>query len=460
VRSAIATARRAGLAAFGSHDARPPAPFAPLLVHAAAASATIAAVSTYRLGVRSDPVLVLGGGITGVGVALALAARGIEVTLVDQDAEPLNRASLRNEGKIHLGLIYANDTSFATARMQLAGALCFRSLLRRWVGSAIDGVGRSTPFLYVVAEDSLRKPDELQRHYEDVEREYSVQLDAGGHLDYLGARPERLHERIPLDDVDALLDTRDLVAAYRTAERAIDTDDLARVLRAAVRASERVRFLGRHKVEELARGNGGFQIEGSNPEGTWRLHARQVVNALWEQRIRFDRMAGLERPAGWVYRLKYRVIAELPAALRYGPSVTMVLGPYGDVVVRPNGTAYLSWYPAGLRGWTHEEAPPAAWDSACRGEANVVESELIASSILQGVARWYPGMAHARPRIVDAGAIVAYGRSDIGDAASGLHDRTRIGVTSVAGFHSIDPGKLTTAPLFAEQAAARIAGET
>ena len=37
----------------------------------------------------------------------------------------MNRVSLRNEGKIHLGLIYANDPTFKTARLQLTGGLRF-----------------------------------------------------------------------------------------------------------------------------------------------------------------------------------------------------------------------------------------------------------------------------------------------------------------------------------------------
>ena len=57
---------------------------------------------------------------------------------------------------------------------------------------------------------------------------------------------------------------------------------------------------------------------------------------------------------------------------------------------------------------------------------------------------------------MDAGAIVAYGHSDVDDANSKLHDRSQIGVTSVGNYHSVEPGKLTTAPLFAVEAAARV----
>ena len=80
----------------------------------------------------------------------------------------------------------------------------------------------------------------------------------------------------------------------------------------------------------------------------------------------------------------------------------------------------------------------------------------VANDLLAAIDAWYPGMAASQPLVVDAGAIVAYGRTDVDDAASGLHDRSRVGVRSNDGYHSVDPGKLTTAPLFAKLAAERV----
>jgi hypothetical protein len=57
---------------------------------------------------------------------------------------------------------------------------------------------------------------------------------------------------------------------------------------------------------------------------------------------------------------------------------------------------------------------------------------------------------------VKGGAIVAWGKTDIYDPASELHRRYEIGVTSAGRFHSIDPGKLTMVPYFAEICAERI----
>jgi hypothetical protein len=182
------------------------------------------------------------------------------------------------------------------------------------------------------------------------------------------------------------------------------------------------------------------------------------VNALWENRLALDAAFGLECAPGWLYRLKYRVIARVPERFRNAPSATMVLGRYGDVVMRHDGTAYLSWYPTGLAGWSHDIAPPSSWQPACRGELSDSDKAAIAQRTLSGLDTWYPGIADAQPLIVDAGAIVAYGCTDVDDAASGLHDRSRVGVFSSDGYHSVDPGKLTTAPLFAALAAERVLG--
>ena len=87
-------------------------------------------------------VVVLGAGLTGTATALELVRSGVDVVLLDQDEIPMNRASLRNEGKIHLGFIYANDRSFETASIQQNGALTFRSLLSRWIGVEVDSAQR------------------------------------------------------------------------------------------------------------------------------------------------------------------------------------------------------------------------------------------------------------------------------------------------------------------------------
>jgi len=250
-----------------------------------------------------------------------------------------------------------------------------------------------------------------------------------------------------------------LSAAFVTAELAVDTDQLADLVAAALDASPYISFYPGHKVCEIGRKADDFIISGDAPEGPWTLNSTKVVNATWESRIGLDATLGIEPPPGWLYRLKYRVLANLPEDLQYAPSATMVLGRYGDVVIRPDRTAYLSWYPAGLRGWGNALRPPDDWDEASRGEVNDHSADLIAD-FLAGIEPWYPGIVRCKPFHVDAGVIVAYGQTDVDDLHSGLHDRTRVGVTSIGGYYSVDPGKLTTAPLFAMEAAEKVAAES
>jgi glycine/D-amino acid oxidase-like deaminating enzyme len=404
---------------------------------------------------RSSPprVVVIGAGLAGISTALELAERGIPSVLLERDPVAMNRASLRNEGKIHLGLIYAADPTLETARLQLQGALLFHRLLRRWLGRVMDELPISTPFVYCVPHDSVLTPDELEAHYERLQALYGEILGDG---DYLGGRPDRLYERTRSEVPP--LDPTSFQAIFRTEERAVETEWLARTLRAAIDASPLIEFRPGFLVAAVSPRQGGYRVEGSWNGVPAILDADQVVNACWENRPAIDAGVGIRPADGWLCRLKYRVVARLPEELRGAPSMTMVLGRYGDVVVRPDGTAYLSWYPAALAGWSEDSTIPGEWDAACRGEVPREIADRFAERFMDGLEPWYPGIRRCRPFLVDAGAIVAYGRTDVDDPASGLHHRSRIGVTSVEGYHSLDPGKLTTAPMYGAVAAERVAG--
>ena len=78
---------------------------------------------------------VLGRGLQGCTIALALADRGVKVTLFDKNNTLLSRAAAANEGKIHLGYMYAGDPTLSTAKMMMQGALSFAPFLERYVGN-------------------------------------------------------------------------------------------------------------------------------------------------------------------------------------------------------------------------------------------------------------------------------------------------------------------------------------
>jgi hypothetical protein len=59
---------------------------------------------------------------------------------------------------------------------------------------------------------------------------------------------------------------------------------------------------------------------------------------------------------------------------------------------------------------------------------------------------------------VAGGIILAAGDTDIDDPASRLHTRTAVGIRSMHGYHSVDTGKYTLAPMYALEIADRVCG--
>jgi hypothetical protein len=142
--------------------------------------------------------------------------------------------------------------------------------------------------------------------------------------------------------------------------------------------------------------------------------------------------------------------------MRSPPSTTFVSGPFGEVVSYADRLTYLTWYPECMQAVSTDVTPPD-WPTH--------PSEPLRSRILTGTLR---ALTSIKPSLrgldadnlpeacVKGGVIVAWGETDIYDPESELHRRYEIGVTSLGRFHSVDPGKLTMAPYFAELCAERI----
>ena len=129
---------------------------------------------------------VLGAGFQGVCVALELARRGVHVDLYDKNTHPITQAGLFNEGKIHLGFVYANDPTMKTADLMIRGALRFRKMLNRWIDFDKERVSFSSPFYYAVHRDSLLPPEKIRTHFEQV-RSRIVERSRCDGDDYLGS---------------------------------------------------------------------------------------------------------------------------------------------------------------------------------------------------------------------------------------------------------------------------------
>ena len=400
-------------------------------------------------------VAVLGGGFQGVCAALELATRGVEVDLFDRNAALITQAGARNEGKIHLGYVYAADRSFATAKTMISGALAFAPIVRRWVGPSLDSVALSSRFHYLVHSESMVEADDIRRHFDEVARELAVRADVDGH-DYFGMDLREPHRELSDAERRLSYDASRVSAAIETREISIDVIALAAVLRSAVAASRRIRVRLETSVTAAARDAHGVEVTFRARSGNCRERYDHAVNALWDGRQEIDRTAGIDAIGTHVYRCKYGLRIASAAIVPPVPSVTIVLGPFGDVVNFGNGELYLSWYPACLKGLATGTAD-AAWTLDPNGAAalRVARDTLDALGALVPALKRLPRAA-VQDAVVRGGIIVARGETDIVDPKSGLHRRYEIGVESHGRYHSIDTGKYTMAPLFARHVADRV----
>lgn len=394
-------------------------------------------------------VVVLGAGLQGLAVALALHQAGWRVEILDGAPAPMLATSLRGEGKLHLGYVYGNEPSRETANLMVAGALSFAELLDRWLPQPIDWHAlRSEPFAYAVLGDSMVSPAALTEHYAAVDDAIAERTDEGATYAGLGEL-ERVRAIDPVRDGGY---AGDVIAAFRTGEVAIDPAMLRQRLIAALDAFG-LPFHANARVMGVTRTPHGFAIASLEPGGPTTRHVDAVVNCLWEGRLAIDATLGIAPPRPCLYRLRYAVHGRLPAARAERLTTTFALGPFGDVVARADGRVYLSWYPVGLAGLSQGLEPPAEWRAIIDHPEPVGSRHEIASATLAALAKRLPALREVTIEAVTAGIVVAWGERDIDHPASELHRRHAIGVYDHDGYLSVDTGKLTTAPLFAERVA-------
>ncbi len=394
--------------------------------------------------VRARRIAVVGAGGTGACVALELAQRGHRVSVYEASGQAVSQASLANEGKVHLGLIYAKDETLRTASRMIEGALCFEEHLRRWIPfSAADAL--STPFYYCVHRGSLMDPDELALHYRRCADRYD-ELAAESGRDYLGLGEGCRVERVPRDEYAHWIDPGYFTAVFKTTERAVDPGAIATLLRKALADEPRVDLLVGHRVSGVQqRRRGGIQLRVESGAAVLRDDFDVVVNCAWHERLPLDRQMGIEPPGPWSHRYKFANRVRLRLEADALPSCTAVQGPFGDIVNFGERGFFLSWYPTGRTGMSTDEVPPRWNESYGRAERLDV--------FHRSFAEWKRrcgglGALSFDDDQVDpnGGVIYALGTTDVDDRESRLHDRFEMGIQSRADYHSIDTGKLTLVP--------------
>jgi glycine/D-amino acid oxidase-like deaminating enzyme len=398
---------------------------------------------------------VLGGGLQGCCVALELASRGVEVAIVDKNDTLLSKAAVANEGKIHLGYMYAGDRTLATAKMMMTGALSFSPFLERHLGQPAKSFLVSVPATYIVHRDSQYSAEDV-RAYLDTVHQLVNEAAKGKKSAYFEKDLSEALRPWSQAEIEDEFDPSIAIAAMASPEIAINPVALANNLRERIAQDPLIEVQSGRTVMGAELSSDGACVSTAAKSGSSRDRFDHIVNALWDGRFALNEALGFQANRPWMHRLKYGVSFRLPHGARTPPSVTIVLGPFGEVVTYGDGTIYLTWYPECLRAISTEVAPP---------DWTTYPVEPLRSSILEGTLRALSEIVHSLcdldarnlPEvIVKGGAIVAWGKTDIYDPASELHRRFEIGVTSEGRFHSIDPGKLTMAPYFAGICANRI----
>jgi hypothetical protein len=397
-------------------------------------------------------VAVLGAGLQGSCIALDLAARGVQVDLYDREPVAMSRTSAHNEAKLHLGFFYGNDRSFRTARLLAHAGSQFAPLLRRWLGDSIDTLPASRPYIYAVHRDSILSADEIA-HYLAACAAF-VREAAGPNSDYFGVDLQEPPRRTSLEGLNPAL----VRAAFWTPEVAVSAGDLAGLVRRRLGTEPDVHCLFAADVISVAANEDRALVRYRHGGVTSEESYDHVVNALWEGRLAVDATMGIRPARPWLYRLKYAVRLP-PGDAPPLPSVSIVLGAFGDVARYANGEAYLSWYESGIKAVTTGLAPPPWPDRLLGAEGRAMRDLTIER--LGAVVPAVAGLAEAcRERAeVNGGIIFAWGETDITDPASELHARFDIGPRSYGRYHSVDTGKLVTAPLFAVEVADRITAD-
>ena len=385
----------------------------------------------------SRRVAVVGGGVLGVTTALLLAEGGTAVTLFERREVLWSGATAANEGKVHLGPVYALGTE-RTWSVMIEAALAFGGLLERAVGTPIDWPSlTSDTFAYIVMPTSLAPAEELQRRYAAINRQFRSSVErCGGN--YLG-RPivDVIDEQLMVDAVTGL-------PTFCSRERSVDPSRLGALLVDAVERHALIDVRVGTRVRSAAPAEDGVILT-VGESGVESLRFDAMVNCAWEGRSGLMVDAVASGPTQFNYRVKVAATLQSPHPV---PSVTLVHGPFGDVVDYGD-RLYASWYPVGRVAHEAGMAPSAEL------LAMVDSDDLHANAEQQVAALKGIGVLPESAACVDAvaGVIIGDGALDIDDPRSELHHREHF--TVIRDGRIITPlnYKFSTAPLAAARAA-------
>jgi hypothetical protein len=401
-------------------------------------------------------VAVLGGGILGASTALFLARRGAQVTLFDKAGALFSGASRWNEGKIHLGYLYAADPSLDTARRILPGGLAFRPLVEELVDCSLAPAITPDADTFLIHRQSVVDADAAATYFDAVTALAYESASLEARRRYLAPLESTRPHRLSASELNADYNTESIAAGFRVQERSVSTNWVADRFIDALSAQPRIE-------QRLHTAVLGVRCTGSPPAAPLFVDTPSegagpfdyVVNALWEGRLAVDASLGLPLPDAWSHRFRLSVFLRTSREVHV-PNTVIATGPFGDVKNYNGRDFYLSWYLSGLVAEGTDVAPPPLPDfSPDERQRTINETVERIGRVVRTVAALQTYTEDLR---LAGGWVCACGQGSLADPASTLHRRDRIGITRAGRYFSVDTGKYSIAPWLAQQIAETICG--
>jgi glycerol-3-phosphate dehydrogenase len=400
-------------------------------------SAQTRTASLTRMAEDRFDVLVIGGGITGAGIALDAASRGLSVALVEKDDFAAGTSG-RSSRLVHGGLRYLEQREFGLVRESLRE----RGILFRLAPHLV----RPVP-MYMLA-DGLRR----RATYRAGLTAYEL-LAAGRNIGY--HRPVSARQvRAAIPGSGGLGQSGGRARGFRYFECQVDDARLTIEVARAAHAAGAV--LANHARAEALLGDGrvtGAVVADETTGQRFEVRARAVVNAagVWAEQV--TRLAG---PG-----LAEAALAEAGGGVRLLPSkgVHLVFAP-GAVrttaaLVAPSGAddgRFIFIVPWEDRVYAGTTDTPYAGDLD-RPEVEAADRDYI----LAAVASIFPGVTGRDVVASWAGLRPLLSQDDPGDARTSDLSRKHAIFTGPFGLFTITGGKLTTYRAMAEDLVDRVA---
>lgn len=306
-----------------------------------------------RRPLRRYDALVVGGGIVGTQLALALRRQGARTVLLEREPELLARASSRNQARVHGGYHYPR--SLLTARRSQINQA-------RFLAAYAGCVEASFEHLYAVARRNSK----------------TTVSQFASFCERIGAR------RDPAPDAVRKLFAPSLVAAvFRVQEPAFDAAQLRETIcRQLDEAKVEVRT--RCSADSVEPVPSGLLVRVGDAMGESAISAQRVFNCTYagidELLVRSDL-----RPLGLRHELAEIALVRLPEPLRE-LAVTVIDGPFFSAMPFPSA--------AGTHSLSHVRyTPHAAWEGgSARADILASPPRSRFAHMLQDAQRYLPAL--------------------------------------------------------------------